>query len=178
MAGQRVQLHLGLGGHMKPYITMRSGIDPVIERFIARAAGYGEEVPLGMPNTLSFWDKKGLKVALAYNHYTGPNIAIHAAARQGALWCHPAILYHVFAYPFLQLKTRRVTAPVSGRNVKCIEMLLNMGFQHEGTLREADVKGANLLIFGMLKRECRWLDYKEKKVESDPLLIPETAGRC
>ena len=111
----------------------------------------------GRYNTLGFWDSRGLKVGLVYNNYSWPNIAIHVGARPGALWCRPEILAHIFGYPFLQLKCARVTAPVRASNVRCRRAVEALGFRLEGMLRKALPFGEDMLLYGMLAEECRWL---------------------
>lgn len=146
----------------------------MLARFVARASGREVETWASY-NALGFFDTRGLKVAVVYNHFVWPDIAMHVASRQGALWCHPGLLYHIFAYPFLQLQCRRVTATVWARNEPCIRAVQALGYTREGTLRDADSRGGDIILFGMLMRECRWLDYKEAHEEPLPVLAPATA---
>lgn len=161
---------------MKPYISLSAGQNEVVANFVARTQGRTIE-SWGKYNTLAFYDKKGMKCALVYNHWTPPNIAMHIAARPGSLWCHPAILFHIFAYPFLQLKLGRVTAPVAASNERSIAVVEHLGYKLEGRLREADPRGGDILVFGMLKTECRWLDYQENNENSLSFSAPAVAGR-
>lgn len=142
---------------MRPaFRTLSSGHDTRIGDFVAAAVG--REPNWGAYNTLGFWDERGLKVGLVYNNFSWPNIAIHIGARKGALWARPEILYHIFAYPFEQLNCVRVTAPVLSGNTRCNRIVEALGFQLEGRLRVADRSGQDLLIWGMLMKECRWLN--------------------
>lgn len=112
---------------------------------------------LGQFAAVWFADGRGPKVVLLYNHYNKPNIGIHVAAREGALWCYPEILFHIFNYPFGELGCERVTAPIWSTNRASIQTVEALGFTLEGTLRRAGPKGEDQLLYGMLKTECRWL---------------------
>lgn len=62
-----------------------------------------------------------------------------------------------FRYPFYQLKVRRVTGYVPASNADALRFDLHLGFVQEGLMREAMDTGEDVVVLGMLKRECRWL---------------------
>ena len=111
-------------------------------------------------NVIAFHDSKGLKVAFIYNRHSPPDICIHVVAREGALWCHEDILWHVFNYPFNELCLDRVTVPVLSGNTPSLRMVEAIGFTYEGTLRKAGRNGQDIKLYGMLKDECHWLKRK------------------
>ena len=94
---------------------------------------------------------------LVYNHFHKPDIWMHVAAEPGRIWCTPDFLHHIFEYPFVQLDCGRVTALVARPNVRLRKLLLHLGFVEEGTLRESLPTGDDLIAYGMLRRECRWI---------------------
>jgi len=94
---------------------------------------------------------------LVYNHYDKPDIWMHIAAEPGRMWCTPDFLQHIFEYPFVQLDCGRVTALVARPNVKLRKLLLHVGFKEEGVMRESLPTGDDLIAYGMLRRECRWI---------------------
>lgn len=63
----------------------------------------------------------------------------------------------VFRYVFLELNCRRVTGRVNA-DLDWSQRLQRLGFVEEGRLREGAVNGGDTIIFGMLRRECRWLE--------------------
>lgn len=145
---------------MKGYTQMGAELTPEVQALLA--AGLNEPlVELGNFAVLWFADSRGPKVVLLYNHYLKPNIAIHVVARPGALWCFPDILYHVFNYPFTQLECARVTAPIKSINLASIRTVKALGFVYEGSLRRAGRSGEDLLLYGMLREECRWLNERK-----------------
>jgi len=101
---------------------------------------------------------------LVYNHYLKPDIWMHIAAEPGRLWCTPDFLCHLFYYPFVQLDCGRVTGLVARPNTRLRKLLLHIGFSEEGTLRESLPTGDDLIAYGMLRRECRWIG--ESNVEA------------
>jgi hypothetical protein len=102
------------------------------------------------------WERDGeLLCGVVYNHFSGNDIAMHVAGE--GLWATPAVLRAFFIYPFHQLKCQRVTAYVTSKNRKCLTLVERLGFKPEGCLREGSIDD-DLLIFGMLRRECRWVE--------------------
>lgn len=97
---------------------------------------------------------------VVYNLYSGPNICMHVAAVPGRRWMNKAYLYECFAYPFLQLKCNRVTGLVRVDNVISQKFCDHLGFKREGVLRKACDDGADTILYGMLREECRWLEIK------------------
>jgi L-amino acid N-acyltransferase YncA len=102
------------------------------------------------------WAKKGdIFCGVVYNHFSGNDIAMHVAG--SGYWATPAVLRAFFRYPFNQLKCQRVTAYVGSKNSKCLTLVNRLGFVPEGRMREG-LPGDDLMVFGMLRRECRWLE--------------------
>lgn len=142
---------------MKPLFThMLTGPNPVVARFVAERLGE-PEIDFGRFNTLAFVDSRGIKVALVYNGFNFPSVSLHVGARPGALWCHKSVLFHIFTYPFEEMRVARVTAPVKSTNTRSIRLVTALGFMLEGTLRRAGRAGEDIHLYGMLKEECRWL---------------------
>lgn len=66
-------------------------------------------------------------------------------------------LFRSFAYPFLQLDLPRVTCKVDAGNDDSVRLAQHLGFEQEGRLRRAAPAGRDVLLFGMLRSECRWI---------------------
>jgi RimJ/RimL family protein N-acetyltransferase len=78
-----------------------------------------------------------------------------AAAERG--WCSREFLRRAFRVPFEALECRRVTARINVTNTRSRRLCEGLGFVLEGLLRKADVDGGDVLIYGLLKEECRFL---------------------
>jgi len=88
----------------------------------------------------------------------GPHACfMHVASDQHWGWLTRELLIHAFAYPFVQLNYRRVSAVVSEHNAKSLRFVQRLGAQEEGRMREAGPEGEDFIMFGMLRRECRFL---------------------
>ena len=90
-------------------------------------------------------------------YYPGVSIRMHVAAKPGSGWAKHNHLTEFFSYPFKQLKVKRVTAPVLAKNKPASLFLQKIGFTLEGCMRQESETDDDMLIFGMLKSECRWL---------------------
>ena len=94
-----------------------------------------------------------LKGGVVYSQYTGPNIMV-ATVLEAPLTRR--FLRSIFFYPFCQLKCQRMTALIDQTNARSQRLVRHLGFKFEGAMREATPHG-DMLIFGLLKRECRFL---------------------
>lgn len=102
-----------------------------------------------------------LIVGVVYDSYTGPSIAMHVAAEPGKRWTTKDFLYRCFAYPFIQLECNRVTGLVRADNLVAQKFDEHLGFVREGVIRRGASDGTDLILYGMLKDECRWLEIKQ-----------------
>lgn len=72
-------------------------------------------------------------------------------------WCTRHNLRILFAYPFRQLKLKRVQATCARNNKKVRMFLLRLGFRFEGITRESWPFGGDSAVYSMLEPECKWL---------------------
>lgn len=98
-----------------------------------------------------------LLAGVIYERFTQIDIHVHIAAVPGKRWISRHWLNEVFRYPFVQLGCARMTGLVPARNEAAQKFDEHLGFRLEGRLRKALPNGEDLLIYGMLKEECRWL---------------------
>lgn len=85
------------------------------------------------------------------------SIDIHCASAAGTNWLNRPFLRAAFRYPFLELGVRRLGTLVTETNERSLRFVRHLGFVQEGIAREAGPDGADIICFGMLKRECRFL---------------------
>jgi len=102
-----------------------------------------------------------LIAGVAFNMYTGPSISMHVAAVPGKRWMTKDFLWRCFAYPFLQLRCKRVTGLTRADNLKAQKFIEHLGFQKEGVIRCGWADGTDVILYGMLKDECRHLRIKK-----------------
>ena len=67
---------------------------------------------------------------------------------------HPRIISTILAFPFGQLKVRRISAEIDAANDRCIRQCEVLGFQHEGTKRRMAPGGGDMLLLGLIPEDC------------------------
>jgi RimJ/RimL family protein N-acetyltransferase len=102
-----------------------------------------------------------LIAGVVYNLYNGPSICMHVAAEPGKIWLSKNSLFKFFAYPFIQLGCNRVTGLVRVDNIEARRFDEHLGFVQEGVIRKGATDGTDMILYGMLKEECRWLGVKQ-----------------
>lgn len=102
-----------------------------------------------------------LIAGVVFDGYTEAGMNIHVAALEGRHWLSKEFLYAVFAYPFIQLKCNRVTGLVRADNFKAQKLDEHLGFVKEGLIRQGCSDKTDMILYGMLKEECRWIHKKE-----------------
>jgi RimJ/RimL family protein N-acetyltransferase len=93
---------------------------------------------------------------VVYSEFHGHDIRASIAVERRAL--SRSVLHQIFAYPFLQLAVRRITCLVRAGNDASARLAKKLGFTQEGIARQADATGEDLIIFGILRNECRWIE--------------------
>lgn len=88
----------------------------------------------------------------------GNSIDVHLAAIPGRRWLTRPFLSAAFRYPFLELGVRRMGATIAANNADSLRWTKHCGFIQEGVKRKAGQNGIDLIIFGLLREECRFLD--------------------
>lgn len=104
--------------------------------------------------TIAAVDITKLLCVVVYTNYTGFDVEM-CIASWSPHWCTKGFLRLAFGYPFTQLKCDRVSGRVTASNQKAIDMDERLGFKREGLIRRG-VAGEDVIIFGMLREECRW----------------------
>ena len=100
---------------------------------------------------------EGLHGVVVFDSFTTTGCWVSVVSDGGRKWITRELIIRVFAYPFIQLDYPRLNSFVSVNNADAIRFNEHFGFQREGVLREAGEKGEDLIVYGMLRRECRWL---------------------
>jgi RimJ/RimL family protein N-acetyltransferase len=103
-----------------------------------------------------------LIAGVVYTLHTGPRGAVmmHVASDGSRRWMTHAYLAACFRYPFVQLGCRRVTGLVRADNAAAQRFDEHLGFRREGLIRQGCNDGCDLILYGMLESECRFLEGK------------------
>ncbi len=98
-----------------------------------------------------------LLAGVVYENIRAGNVDLHIAALPGSMWCRPEFLKGIFLYAFDQLGCHRATGKTPANLSASRRMQEALGFRLEGIVREGMQDGRDLCIYGMLRRECRWI---------------------
>ena len=112
----------------------------------------------GQCTAIGLADENKLIAGVVFNRFhRGLSIDISVAATPGKQWLSRSFLHDVFVYPFRQLNLNKVQSFIPASNRRSERLCVGLGFTLEGRLREAWPGGEDLLVYGMLARECRWI---------------------
>lgn len=102
-------------------------------------------------------DDTGFRGVVIFDSFTTTGCWISVASDGTRHWLTREFILSVFAFPFIQCLHPRLNAFVSEHNPISLQFCEGFGFQREGVLRQAGDKGEDLVVFGLLRSECRWL---------------------
>ena len=92
-----------------------------------------------------------------YQNYVHTSIEVHIAA-VGKRWATRHFLGEIVRYPFEQLGCVRMTAPIPASNEASRRFVEHYGFTQEGRIRRQLKNGEDLIIYGLLHEECKWVN--------------------
>lgn len=101
--------------------------------------------------------EEGLHGVVVFDSFTTTGCWVSVVSDGGRKWITRELIIRTFAYPFIQLGYPRLNSFVSVKNADAIRFNDHFGFKREGIMREAGEQGEDLIVYGMLRRECRWL---------------------
>lgn len=73
-------------------------------------------------------------------------------------WASRRMLRYCFKVPFVQWKLARVTFIVPEKNRESLELVDRLGAVEEGRVRALFADDDAGVVFGMLRRDCKWID--------------------
>ena len=94
-----------------------------------------------------------------YSGYDTCSKSINAWIRgtPGKPWLKRAVVRRMFEIPFIDMKCEAVRCGIKEGNKASEKLCRHLGFRKEGILRRGWDGRTNMLIFGMLKSECKWI---------------------
>lgn len=131
------------------------GHDDKVAAWVAERVGADEFGPGTV--ALGLEEDEKLIAGVVFNMYTKASICMHVAAEPGKRWMTKDFLWRSFAYPFVQLNCNRITGLVRVDNFDAQRFDEHLGFKREGLVRRGCVDGTDMILYGMLREECRFL---------------------
>lgn len=114
-------------------------------------------------------DAKGQPMGIVQlNNYSGKggSVEVHVAS-YAPNWVSRDFIWMAVTYPFEYLEIRKLIAPVPTSNEPSIRFTRHFGFRLEHTITDVFPNGDGLHIYGMMRKECRWLGLKAPKGFND-----------
>ena len=100
------------------------------------------------------WNDGTIIGGAVYSNYCGGGISIAVAGVTG--WLTRRFIRAALAYPFLQLKVRRLTAYVATRNTTSQRLIEGVGFTRESVM-ERGLVDDDLIVYRMFNEDCKWI---------------------
>lgn len=110
----------------------------------------------GYPLVVTDDAQSEIRAIVVYDRFNGRDMEMSIASFTPR-WCNRKDLYSLFAYPFILRRCARVTATTREHAENTRSFLERLGFEKEGVLRESYLD-SNGVVYGMLRRECKWLN--------------------
>lgn len=129
---------------------------PFISQWLSHQIPGEGEFPLNAPNMAYIRDGH-VCGAVVYTWPSGNGCMVSVASDGTGRWFNRTFLRAAFAYPFIQMKYARISGLVRVDNYAAQRFDEHLGFKREGLLRKGDDDGTDLILYGMLKEECRWI---------------------
>lgn len=101
---------------------------------------------------------------VVFDTFSDGDCLIHVVSDGSRRWFSREFVVRAMAYPFLQLNFRGITALVLADNARSLAMCRHFGFTAEGRLRRRGPKGQDIIVFGLLREECRWLQPRGRAI--------------
>ncbi len=107
---------------------------------------------VGDAQCLAVWREGKLAAVAAFYNYRHVDVEMSFAS-DNPRWATRQTIQWILGYPFLQLKTQRVTAMVAKSNRRCRKLLLGAGFMEEGRHRHAGKNLETMFSYGMTRED-------------------------
>lgn len=138
---------------------MKEVIFQPADELIAWAEAHGSARYKYDAKAIGIRDESGIRAVVVYDSFTTTGCWVHVVSDGSKHWMTKEFILTAFAYPFEQLNYPRINSLVSVNNREAVEFNENFGWTREGIMREAGEDGEDLIAFGMLRRECRYLPH-------------------
>lgn len=133
----------------------------LVVQFVASRLGHQIDTSSGF-EALGSTDASGRLIGgVVYVNYrvmpSGAGADVELIAAGSGAWLTKPFVRELFAYPFEQLSCLRVTALVGRKNRASRTLVEKLGFRLEGVVRDGFGQNRDAMLYGMLKRECKWI---------------------
>ena len=107
-------------------------------------------------------DQQNIRGVVVYDGIGQADCSMHVASDGSGRWLTRQFLFHAFAFPFIQLRLRRVTAMVPAKNAHALRFDEKLGFVREG-YHPHGMPDDDLISLGMLRENCRFIPQEYRR---------------
>lgn len=98
-----------------------------------------------------------IRAVAVFDTFSRRNVNLSVVSNKGDWWLTKEFARAVCAYAFITCKMPRLTVQPPASNAPACALALGMGCLEEGRMREAGPGGVDVIIYGLLRRDCRFL---------------------
>lgn len=110
-----------------------------------------------------FMNKEGDLVAgLAFHDFKGDVGAVTIYA-ESPRWCTREHLAEMFGYVYDKMNMKYLYVTTPSKNERALKLANGVGFKKDGVLRKCGVDGDDLILSGMLREDCPFLDPEDRR---------------
>ncbi|MEN6540832.1 MAG: hypothetical protein ABFC67_14590 [Mizugakiibacter sp.] len=121
-------------------------------------APWGGFYAMGVVDT----EKKAIVAGVVINQFNGSNALAHIAIERGAGRQIIKMLESVADYAFNQCNLKRLTGMVPASKPDVLAFDLNLGWQHEFTMKCGAPDGEDMHVLVMWPEKCKWLKPRQE----------------
>lgn len=134
------------------------GQDKLVKDFVAsKIKNFHDDVPEGLYSAFGIVQNDKLIAGAVFHDYRPPVSIQESFASISPTWATKITLRTLFWFPFEHCKVRRLNSLIAAENTRSRDLTERLGFKQEGVIRQGTDDGDDLIIYGMLRDECRWI---------------------
>lgn len=128
-----------------------------VMRFVADSI---DAAPFERYSAIGLESDGAIIAGVVFERALGATLLMHVASSGTRHWMTPAYMAACFGYAFTQDGANLVIGLVRADNVDAQRFDEHLGFKRRGQLPQACTDGTDMIVYGMLKSECRFIEGK------------------
>jgi hypothetical protein len=124
-----------------------------VQKLISEKVGFESPVGMGVMS-----DEGDMLLGVVLDNYRVESNSICASiAINDTKVLTKSIIKALFHTAFIKIGVDRITCMIEHDNYKSNSLTRRLGFIQEGVMRKASFNKKDLVVYGMLKGECKWI---------------------
>jgi L-amino acid N-acyltransferase YncA len=119
---------------------------------------FAEVQPTADMKMIGWVEDDDLKIVVGFNGFMGKTCQMHVAMKPEYKFTPRAMLQASFRYAFVQAERDMVLGIVNSNNTKAMKYDIHLGFKKLWSLPGMHDNGGDIVVLGMKKSECRYLN--------------------